>query len=65
MRASATDANQFSFDIPSASLPALDLSSVVYGNSLGYYQNHYNNGRRSTQRLRAVYAAAAQAMSRR
>jgi len=52
-------ANQFSFDIPSASLPALDLSSVVYGNSLGYYQNHYNNGPQiDAAALRAVYAAA-------
>jgi TonB-dependent receptor len=52
-------ANQFSFDVPSASLPPLALSSVVYGNNITYYQDHYPNGPQiNAAALRAVYATA-------
>jgi TonB-dependent receptor len=52
-------ANQFSFDIPQATLPAVNLSSVVYGNNILYYQDHYLNGPQiDGAALRAVYAAA-------
>jgi TonB-dependent receptor len=52
-------ANQSSFNIAGASLPALDLSSVVYGNNITYYQNHYPNGPQiDAAALRAAYAAA-------
>jgi len=42
-----------------SSLPALDLSSAVYGNNINYYQGHYANGPQiDAATLRAAYAAA-------
>jgi TonB-dependent receptor len=52
-------ANQFTFTIPGADLPALDLSSAVYGSNITYYQDHYPNGPQiDAATLRAAYAAA-------
>ncbi len=40
-------------------VPNLALASVVYGNNIAFYQNHYNNGPQiDAATLRAVYAAA-------
>ncbi len=52
-------ANQFSSSIDPAALPALPLSSTVYGNSVNFYMDHYANGPQiSAAALRAIYAAA-------
>ena len=49
--------NQFSFGV--GALPALDLSSVVYGNNITFYHGHYANGPQiDAAALRAIYAAA-------
>jgi TonB-dependent receptor len=52
-------ANQFTFKVPGASLPALDLSSADYRNNIVFYQDHYSNGPQiDAATLRAAYAAA-------
>ena len=48
-----------SFAVTDSGLPALALTAASYGNSIGFYQNHYANGPQiNGATLRSIYAAA-------